>query len=241
MRTGAVPGRRSPGTTGARDPYSPRPRPGACRAAPASASSADGARTSLVPDTLAALEADPEHQALIARVQAGGQAALTAAERAARRRSLAALNVPPFAHFLADQGLPPLSRGTVRTLQLNIGLACNQACTHCHVESSPLRTERMDEATAERCVELMRDAVPLGLTTLDLTGGAPELNATVFRRLVAAGASAGLTVIDRCNLTVLLEPGQEDLVDFLAEHKVGRVGGGGSQPMHGLFRLNAHT
>ena len=204
-------------------------------------SSADGARTSLVPDTLAALEADPEHQALIARVQAGGQAALTAAERAARRRSLAALNVPPFAHFLADQGLPPLSRGTVRTLQLNIGLACNQACTHCHVESSPLRTERMDEATAERCVELMRDAVPLGLTTLDLTGGAPELNATVFRRLVAAGASAGLTVIDRCNLTVLLEPGQEDLVDFLAEHKVGRVGGGGSQPMHGLFRLNAHT
>jgi radical SAM/Cys-rich protein len=191
---------------------------------------------SLIPDTLAALAADPEHQALIATVSApGGQAALTAAERAARRRALDALGVPPFARFVAERvggsdsgsdsgssgppARPPLIRGPAATLQVNVGLYCNQACRHCHVESSPLRTaEMMDERTADQCLDLAAGCA--SLKTLDLTGGAPELNTAVFRRLVTGGRDLGLTVIDRCNLTVLSEPGQEGLAAFLAEQGV---------------------
>jgi radical SAM/Cys-rich protein len=104
-------------------------------------------------------------------------------------------------------------------LQLNVGLYCNQACRHCHVESSPLRTEMMSLETAEACVALMEQRGG-SLTTLDLTGGAPELNPAVFQRLVTAGRAAGLEVIDRCNLTVLSEPGQEGLAAFLAANGV---------------------
>ena len=75
-----------------------------------------------------------------------------------------------------DHGAKKLQRGVTNILQLNIGLYCNQACSHCHVESSPLRKEMMDRRTAQRCLELAEDAIPHGLRMLDLTGGAPELN-----------------------------------------------------------------
>jgi radical SAM/Cys-rich protein len=102
---------------------------------------------------------------------------------------------------------------------MNIGLYCNQACGHCHVESSPLRQEMMTADTAAQCVKLL--AATPSITTLDITGGAPELNDS-FRMLVqmARKVRPDVDIIDRCNLTVLQEPGQEDLVEFLKEHKV---------------------
>ena len=100
-----------------------------------------------------------------------------------------------------------LERMPAEILQVNVGKRCNQACHHCHVDAGPSRTESMDTGTAERVVELLADAPHI--TTLDLTGGAPELNAN-FRHLVQAGRALGKEVIDRCNLTVLLEPGQQD-------------------------------
>ena len=109
---------------------------------------------------------------------------------------------------------PTLRRAALTTLQANLGYRCNQACAHCHVEAGPTRTEAMDHATAELVIEFLRTRQ---LSTLDLTGGAPELNPE-FRYLVTA--AAGVQIIDRCNLTVLLEPGQEDLAEFLAAHKV---------------------
>ena len=114
-------------------------------------------------------------------------------------------------------GVSPLVRATATIFQLNIGLYCNQACTHCHVESSPKRTEMMDRSVAERCLSLLR-ASP-SVSTLDLTGGAPELNSQ-FRFLVEGASTLDVEIIDRCNLTVLVEPGQEDLPEFLAKHKV---------------------
>jgi radical SAM/Cys-rich protein len=108
-------------------------------------------------------------------------------------------------------------RGQATILQLNIGLYCNQACSHCHVESSPKRTEMMDRRTASRCLDLLK-ASP-SIRTLDITGGAPELNSQ-FRYLIEEASATGVEIIDRCNLTVLVEPGQEDLADFLAQHKV---------------------
>jgi radical SAM/Cys-rich protein len=122
-----------------------------------------------------------------------------------------------FADRLAREGPPPLARGPVRTLQLNIGLRCNLACHHCHVESGPKRREALDRRGAERVLELL--ARNPGVGCLDVTGGAPELNPH-FRSLVAGARALGRRVIDRCNLTVLLEPGQEDTAQFLAAHGV---------------------
>jgi radical SAM/Cys-rich protein len=122
-----------------------------------------------------------------------------------------------FAAALAERGLPPLQRVAPRTLQVNVGRRCDLACHHCHVEAGPKRTEMMDRRTAER-VLLLLDRHP-EVATLDLTGGAPELNAQ-FRRLVTGAAALGRQVIDRCNLTVLFEPGQEDTAEFLAAHGV---------------------
>jgi radical SAM/Cys-rich protein len=102
-------------------------------------------------------------------------------------------------------------------LQVNVGKRCNQACHHCHVEAGPKRTESMSERVADRVVELL-GANPT-VTTVDLTGGAPELNPH-FRRLVAEAHGLGRQVIDRCNLTILFEPGQDDLPEFLAAHGV---------------------
>ncbi len=118
---------------------------------------------------------------------------------------------------LAAHHVAPLQRGVVTTLQVNVGKLCNQACHHCHVEAGPKRTEIMSEAVATRVLELL--AASPQITTLDLTGGAPELNPS-FRRIVVEARRLGRRVIDRCNLTILFEPGMEDLSTFLAEHDV---------------------
>lgn len=122
-----------------------------------------------------------------------------------------------FASTLMSRGLVPLRRATVETLQINVGKVCNQACHHCHVEAGPKRTESMSAETAERVLALIAETP--GVDTVDITGGAPELNAN-FRRLVEASRRLGKKVIDRCNLTILLEPGLEELPEFLAAQKV---------------------
>jgi radical SAM/Cys-rich protein len=197
------------------------------------------------------MQQDEDFLRAAAALKSKGQAALTREEAAARRRSLVKLGLPPFAEAVARAaaaaaGSPrprsspapspsspppsPLVRSRADTLQLNVGLFCNQACAHCHVESSPLRKEEaMDAATARRCLELAARALeappassspPPALRTLDLTGGAPELHA-VFRELVLGGRALGLEVVDRCNLTVLTEPDQgARLARFLADNGV---------------------
>lgn len=107
---------------------------------------------------------------------------------------------------------PAISRGPLRTLQVNLGYRCNQSCVHCHVNAGPNRTEEMDGETADCIIDVLARG---GIGTLDITGGAPELNPH-FRRLARAARALGLTVMDRCNLTILEQPGQEDLADFLA-------------------------
>jgi len=114
--------------------------------------------------------------------------------------------------LLVNTDFPPLRRGQLDTLQINVGYRCNQSCLHCHVNAGPTRREEMQADTAELIVRYL-DASDV--STLDVTGGAPELNAH-FRYLVREGRARGLRVIDRCNLTILEEPGQEDLAEFLA-------------------------
>lgn len=111
---------------------------------------------------------------------------------------------------------PALRRRSVSTLQVNLGYKCNQSCVHCHVAASPQRTEMMDAATVDLVIDTLRHT---GAKTLDLTGGAPELN-PYFRALVQEARALGCRVIDRCNLTILFEPGQETLADFLADNQV---------------------
>src|ERR1700752_4844360 len=120
----------------------------------------------------------------------------------------------------ARHASPPLHRGSTRTPQVNVGKLCNQACHHCHVDAGPKRTERMTAATAARIADLL-DASD-EIETLDITGGAPELNEN-FRDLVGRARQGGRKVIDRCNLTVLLEPSREGLAAFLARHEVALV------------------
>jgi radical SAM/Cys-rich protein len=122
-----------------------------------------------------------------------------------------------FAAALADHALTPLRRAAPTTLQVNVGKRCDLACHHCHVEAGPKRTEAMNEASAARVIELL--AGNPGIGTLDLTGGAPELNEN-FRDLVRAARALDREVIDRCNLTVLFEPGQEETAEFLAAQRV---------------------
>ncbi len=121
-----------------------------------------------------------------------------------------------FARRLRENG-GPLRRTIIDTIQVNLGKVCNQACSHCHVDAGPKRTESMGAEAIERILALL-EASP-EVQTVDITGGAPELNPH-FRHLVRRARELGRHVIDRCNLTILLEPGQEDLVDFLAEHVV---------------------
>ena len=119
-------------------------------------------------------------------------------------------------HLLAKTDFPQLSRSSLDTLQVNLGYKCNQSCSHCHVNAGPKRTEMMDGQSVDLVLAVLQ-ARQIG--TLDLTGGAPELNEH-FRRLVRAARAQGVKVIDRCNLTILSEPGQEDLAAFLAEERV---------------------
>jgi len=111
---------------------------------------------------------------------------------------------------------PPIRRRALSTVQVNLGYCCNQSCVHCHVNAGPNRTEEMDGDTIELVLRFIEAS---GATTLDLTGGAPELNPH-FRLLVARARQRGVRVIDRCNLTVLLAPGQEGTAGFLAAHSV---------------------
>ncbi|MBE0619527.1 MAG: arsenosugar biosynthesis radical SAM protein ArsS [Burkholderiales bacterium] len=120
-------------------------------------------------------------------------------------------------HLLARTDFPRLKRRTIETLQLNLGYRCNQSCVHCHVNAGPNRTEEMTDETVDAAIDFL--AASPEITTIDLTGGAPELNRN-FRRLVIAARARGLRVIDRCNLTILEEPGFEDLAAFLAAHRV---------------------
>lgn len=111
---------------------------------------------------------------------------------------------------------PAPRRKPLTTLQVNLGYRCNQSCLHCHVNAGPKRTEMMDDAN----IDLIPDVLTVrGIKALDLTGGAPELHPR-FRWLVAAARDLGVKVIDRCNLTILSEPGFEDMAEFLAAQGV---------------------
>ena len=118
--------------------------------------------------------------------------------------------------LLEKIGFPALSRVDVSVLQVNLGYLCNQQCLHCHVNAGPNRTEIMSEDNIQVIIKYL-DANPVEM--LDLTGGAPELN-PFFRELVKEARARNVVVMDRCNLTVLSEPGQDGLADFLAENKV---------------------
>ncbi len=118
--------------------------------------------------------------------------------------------------LLEKTDFPAIKRRKLEILQINVGYYCNLSCTHCHVNAGPKRTEMMNEETADKVLAFLDHS---DVHTLDLTGGAPELNAQ-FRRLVEGGRRKGLRVIDRCNLTVLEEPGQEDLGQYLADNQV---------------------
>jgi radical SAM/Cys-rich protein len=146
---------------------------------------------------------------------------------------------------------PEIRRASLHTLQVNVGYRCNQSCLHCHVAASPHRTEDM---TADVADLVLRFLERRRIATLDITGGAPELNAN-FRRLVRSARDMGVRVMDRCNLTVLEVEGQEDLAEFLAgeqveviaslpcylEANVDRQRGAGvfAGSIRGLRRLNA--
>ena len=122
-----------------------------------------------------------------------------------------------FLGTLRTHDLVPFTRGVVTTLQVNVGKLCNQACHHCHVDAGPKRTEIMTAPTAARVLEVV--AASPSVTAVDLTGGAPELNPS-FRDLVRGARALGRRVQVRCNLTVLLVAGMEDLPDFYRDHEI---------------------
>lgn len=122
----------------------------------------------------------------------------------------------PFASALAAAGHPRLETTGISVLQINVGKLCNQTCKHCHVDAGPDRREMMSRETAGLCVDVLsRTEIP----TLDITGGAPELNPN-FRWIVERSRELGRHVMDRSNLTVLLLPSQAGLAEFLADHEV---------------------
>ena len=123
---------------------------------------------------------------------------------------------PPFETQLDHIGLLPLRATGITVFQINVGKLCNQTCRHCHVDAGPDRTESMSRETAEQCIQaLAKTDIP----TVDITGGAPELNPN-FRWLVEQSRALGRHVMDRCNLSVLLLPSQADLAEFLSRHGV---------------------
>jgi radical SAM/Cys-rich protein len=118
--------------------------------------------------------------------------------------------------LLQVSAFPAIRRERLETLQVNLGYKCNQTCVHCHVNAGPTRTEQMDRETANTVLHYLEAS---GVGTLDITGGAPELNPH-FRELVESARALGAHVIDRCNLTILEEPGEESLAEFLAANRV---------------------
>ncbi len=117
---------------------------------------------------------------------------------------------------LEASDFPAIRRRRLETLQVNLGYKCNQSCLHCHVNAGPTRTELMDRETISEVIAFLKAS---GVKKLDVTGGAPELNPH-FRGLVLAARNLGVHVMDRCNLTILEQPGQEDLAKFLAGNRV---------------------
>ena len=123
---------------------------------------------------------------------------------------------PVFAEKLAETGDAPLRANGIEILQVNVGRVCNQTCRHCHVDAGPDRREAMSQEVFAECLKVLeRTDIP----TVDITGGAPEMNPH-FRWFVSEVKQLGRHVIDRCNLTILLAPGYTDLPEFLAEHEV---------------------
>ncbi len=118
--------------------------------------------------------------------------------------------------LLRDSDFPAIARGRLETLQINVGYRCNQSCGHCHVNAGPHRTEEMGPEVVEAVLAFLRNST---VRRLDITGGAPELNAH-FRPLVVAARKLGVHVMDRCNLTILGAPDHEDLAEFLAAQQV---------------------
>ncbi|HEY3074264.1 MAG TPA: arsenosugar biosynthesis radical SAM (seleno)protein ArsS, partial [Burkholderiales bacterium] len=118
--------------------------------------------------------------------------------------------------LLQPSSFPAIRRRRLETLQVNLGYRCNQSCVHCHVNAGPTRTEQMDRGTIDDVIHYLAAG---GAKMLDITGGAPELHPD-FRWLVERARALGVRVIDRCNLTVLEEPGNEDLAAFLAASQV---------------------
>ncbi|MGQ0752135.1 MAG: arsenosugar biosynthesis radical SAM (seleno)protein ArsS [Betaproteobacteria bacterium] len=118
--------------------------------------------------------------------------------------------------LLEESDFPAIRRRRLKTLQVNLGYKCNQSCVHCHVNAGPTRTEMMGRGTI---FEVLAFLGASGIKTLDITGGAPELNPN-FRTLVHSARDIGVRVMDRCNLTILEQPGQEDLAQFLSDHEV---------------------
>lgn len=153
--------------------------------------------------------------------------------------------------LLEATDFPPIRRENLATLQVNLGYLCNQSCLHCHVNAGPKRKELMSADTIAQVIAYLHSS---GVKTLDLTGGAPEMNPH-FRYLVAEARLLGIRVMDRCNLTILGEPGYEDLAGFLAaqgveivaslpcysQENVDQQRGDGvyEASMHALQRLNA--
>ncbi len=122
----------------------------------------------------------------------------------------------PTLPLLKQTDFPAIARKSLTTLQVNLGYRCNQSCLHCHVNAGPNRSEEMSAETIDLILDYCRRN---GVKNLDLTGGAPELNPR-FRQLVTTARELDMQVIDRCNLTILNEPGQEELDAFLAAHRV---------------------
>lgn len=118
--------------------------------------------------------------------------------------------------LLVETDFPRIKRAQLETLQVNLGYLCNQQCLHCHVDAGPRRKEIMTAETVEDVLNFIRQK---HIKKLDLTGGAPEMNPE-FYSLVKQAREMGVHVIDRCNLTVLLEPGYEETASFLAENRV---------------------
>ena len=133
--------------------------------------------------------------------------------------------------LLKATNFPAIFRQQLTTLQVNLGYRCNQSCVHCHVDAGPNRTEMMNDSLIDLIGQVLRAR---SVETLDLTGGAPELHEG-FRRIVREARSSGVRVIDRCNLTILYEPGQEDLAGFLAGQKVEIVA---SLPCYSMERVD---
>ena len=119
-------------------------------------------------------------------------------------------------HLLTKTSFPKIHRRKVNTLQVNLGYKCNQTCVHCHVNAGPNRTEMMSVENINTVIEYLHKQ---DIQTLDITGGAPELHPK-FNDLIIAARKQSINVIDRCNLTILEEPGYENLVKFLSDYQI---------------------